>query len=214
MKSLFLSLALAFSLSALAQSPKYAGAMQARMVTFDTARTAETLTDLANSFERIAEAEKTQWHPYYYAALAHTYAGYQQVRGKMGGMAAVVDPVADKADALLAKAEALSANNSEIWVVRKMILSLRMLGDPMNRYMSLKGQIDAALETAQKLNPDNPRIYLLQAQDLWNTPEQFGGSKTEAKKLFGLALQKFDSFRPDGELAPNWGRKTAESFLK
>jgi hypothetical protein len=35
-----------------------------------------------------------------------------------------------------------------------------------------------ALETARKLNPNNPRVVdLLEGQDKFYTPEQFGGSK-------------------------------------
>jgi hypothetical protein len=70
-----------------------------------------------------------------------------------------------------------------------------------------------ALEMAKKLDPSNPRIYLLEGQDRFFTPEQFGGSKAEAKKLFEECLLKFDAFRPATAIDPQWGRSQASYFL-
>lgn len=214
MKRVLLSLtSLLLMVASFAQSEKYVGAMQARVSAVDTTRSVEGLKDLSASFERIGDAEKTQWLPYYYAALAQVNAGYTLTMGKMGGMAATLDPIADKAELLLGKAEALNKDNSEIYLVKKMIASLRMMADPMARYMQYGPQAQQALETAKKLNPENPRIYLLEGQDKFFTPEQYGGSKTEAKKLFELALQKYDAFKPATNLDPVWGRSTTEYFL-
>jgi hypothetical protein len=196
-----------------AQSEKYLKAMQARVAAVDTTRNTANLNELSASFERVAEAEKTMWLPYYYAALTQVNAGYMMTNGKMGGMADVLDPVADKAEALINKAEALSKDNSEIYIVKKMIASLRMMADPMTRYMQYGPIAEEALATARKLNPENPRIYLLAGQDKFFTPEQFGGSKEEAKKLFEDALKKYDSFKPASDIEPNWGRSTTQYFL-
>jgi hypothetical protein len=115
---------------------------------------------------------------------------------------------------LLNKAEALSQDNSEIYVVKKMIATLRLTADPMNRYMKYGPDAAEALETAKKLNPENPRVYFLEGQDKLFTPKQFGGSKEEAKKLFEFALQKFDSFKAENELMPHWGKGQTAYFLK
>jgi hypothetical protein len=96
--------------------------------------------------------------PYYYAALAEVNAGYSTMNGKMsGGMGDKLDPIADKAEILLNKAEAMSKDNSEIYIVKKMIASLRMLADPMSRYMTYGPQAAEALELAKKFNSENPR---------------------------------------------------------
>ena len=60
--------------------------------------------------------------------------------------------------------------------------------------------------SAKKLNPENPRVYLLEGQDKFYTPEQYGGSKSEAKQLFEQATKKYDSFKPASDIDPNWGR--------
>ncbi len=199
------------SLSVFAQSEKYMKTMEAKLEGFDTTRNVATLQDLSNTFERIGDAEKTQWLPYYYAALCNVNIGFQSSRG--GGDAAVTDPYADKAENLLNKAEALSKDNSEIWVIRKQIATLRLLGDVMHRYMTYGKEGAEALAMAKKLNPDNPRIYVLEGTDKFNTPEQYGGSKEEAKKLFDVAKEKFDTFKPESSIAPDWGRAQMNYFM-
>lgn len=215
-KFLFLSLASFMMGTAFAQSDKYVKAMEPKVAAIDTTHTVAGFTDLANAFERIADAEKTQWLPYYYAALAQVNSGYAMMNGSNvmnGGMTATLDPIADKAENLLNKADALSKNNSEIYVVKKMIASLRMLGDPMSRYMTYGPAASEALETAKKLNPNNPRIYYLEGQDKLFTPEQYGGSKTEGKKLLEEALKKFDASKPESSIAVQWGRPNTQYFL-
>ncbi len=204
------------AITAFAQNEKYVKAMEALVTTVDTTRNVETLKTLSNSFERIGDAEKTQWLPYYYAALAQLNAGngIMSTQDPMkGGLAATLDPLADKAEELLNKAEAMKKDNSEIFVVKKMIASMRMMGDPMNRFMQYGPQATQALETAKKLDPSNPRITYLEAIDKFYTPEQYGGSKTEAKKLFEEALKKYDGFKPESSIHPSWGRGNTQYFL-
>lgn len=195
-------------------SEKYINAMKAKMPAVDSTSSAAGFLELANAFERIAEAEKTQWLPYYYAALCNVNAGLMMGGPDiMSGNAAKTDPIADKAEKLLNKAEEMMKDNSEIYVVRKQIASLRMMGDVMSRYMTYGPEATAHLEKAKKLNPENPRVYLLEGQDQFFTPEQFGGSKAQAKLLFESALKKFESFKPESEIHPSWGAATANYFL-
>lgn len=198
-----------------AQMPeKFTKAMEALVPAVDTTTSPEGFTALAHSFERIAEAEKNQWLPYYYAALCHTNAGLMMTGGNvMAAHADKTDPIALKAEKLLAKAEELSKDNSEIYTVRKMMLTLRMMGDVMNRFMQYGPEAATALEKAKALNPDNPRVYILEGQDKFYTPEQFGGSKAEAKMLFETAMKKFEIFKPETTIHPSWGMPMVQYFL-
>jgi hypothetical protein len=216
MKKFFLSFTLlVFTLGLFAQSAKYTSAMKDKIGSLDTSRDISSLKDLSASFERIGDAEKTQWLPYYYSALALVNAGNFIYINNVSNPASLkdLDALADKADQMITRAEALQKDNSEIYTVKKMISSLRMMVDPMNRYMTYGPKAQEALDMAKKLNPENPRIYLLEGQDKYFTPEQFGGSKTEAKRLFEEALKKYDSFKPASELDPNWGKNTAQYLL-
>jgi hypothetical protein len=196
-----------------AQSEKYLKAMEAKVAAADTTATAEGWMALANDFERIADAEKTQWLPYYYAALGNVSQGFMISGGQAAGMAAKTDPLADKAEQLLNSAEALEKDNSDIWCVRKMIATLRMTADPMNRWQKFGPLSAEALAKAKALNPENPRTFLLEGQDKLYTPEQFGGSKSEAKVLFETAIRKFGTEKPVSSIHPHWGLHQANYFL-
>lgn len=202
-----------FAAAGFAQNEKYYKAMGERVAQVESVREPAALKDLSAAFERIGDAEKNQWLPYYYAALTQANAGMFSINGLEGGKAGQVDPIADKAEQLLDKAEALSKDNSEIYIVRKMIASLRMMADPQSRYMTFGPKAAEALAMAKKLNPENPRVYLLEGQDKFFTPEQYGGSKEEAKKLFEAAMQKFATFKPVTPLDPSWGQGTTQYFM-
>lgn len=209
-KILFSLLAICVTASGFAQNEKYVKAMEQLVPAVDTTRSVEGLTDLANSFERIANAEKTQWLPYYYAALclinkANTLYAMQQLDQ--------IDPAMDKAEPLLKKAQELEPNNSEIFCVVKMLNTGKMMADPMNRYMTYGPAAAEALEKAKALNPENPRVYLLEGIDKYYTPEQFGGSKEEAKKLFLLSREKFSFAKPASSITPSWGLTQVMYFL-
>jgi hypothetical protein len=214
-KFLLLNTLSLFLLSSFAQSEKYVKAMEKLVPSVDTPWNADQLKELSNSFERIADAEKTQWLPYYYAALTRVNAGYALMMsgGGMGASADKTDPEGNKAQELITKAEALSKDNSEIFVVKKLIATLMLVGDPMNRYMTYGPAAAEALETAKKLNPENPRVYLQEAADKINTPEQYGGNKEEGKKLLEEATKKFESFKPESSIHPNWGRNQVQYYL-
>jgi len=195
-----------------AQSEKYLKAMEGLVPGIDTIITIDGLTEMSGAFQRIAEAEKTQWLPYYYAALSQVNLGYLTMGGQMGN-ADKIDPIANRAKDFLNKAEALSKDNSEIFVIKKMIASLRLMGDPMNRYMTYGPAAAEALETAKKLNPENPRVYLQEALDKFYTPEQYGGSKPEAKELLEVTLKKLEAAHPASSIDPSWGRSSAQFHL-
>ena len=212
-KIVLFSIAVTTLSAVFAQSEKYMKAMQTNVSALDSLHTVDAWTDMTNTFQRIAEVEKTQWLPYYYAALSHVMSGLMMGQGQMGGIADKVDPVADKAEELIIKAEALGKENSEIYCVKKLIATLRMMGDPMTRWQTQGPIATEALNRARALNPQNPRVYLLEAQDKFYTPEQFGGSKTEAKALFEESLKKYESFKPESDIHPNWGKSQAQYFL-
>ncbi|OSZ73725.1 hypothetical protein CAP36_17115 [Chitinophagaceae bacterium IBVUCB2] len=214
-KVFFIMLVSLMAIATFAQSEKYIKAMEAKIAMLDSNNSADAWKELANSFERIAEAEKTQWLPYYYASYSNVMIGYASMPqdGGMGDNSSITDPYADKAESLLNKAMALTTPNTEIFCVKKMVHSLRMMGNPMSRYMTEGAKATEALAKAKELNISNPRIYILEAQDKFYTPEQFGGSKAEAKLLFEKAQNLFDTYKTENSIAPNWGRSQVKYFM-
>ncbi len=211
--TVLLAAVLLFTTSATAQNEKFTKRMTQLIAQMDTARTPNQWQEVGTAFERVAETEKTQWLPFYYAALSNCNQATMQLTNIEGGATDITDPAADKAEALLTKALALTKESSETLIVTKMIASLRMMGDPMSRFMQYGPIAAKALATAKAMDVNNPRIYLLEAQDKFYTPEQFGGSKTAAKKLFTKAAELSKAFKPETALHPNWGMGTINYFL-
>ena len=111
--SLITTFAIVINLSA--QNDKMIKAMTGPVTALDSIRTVEGWTAAANQFQRIADAEKTEWLPYYYAALSNVMSGLM-TGGNQGDK---TDPLADKAEALINKADELKKDNAEIWIVKK-----------------------------------------------------------------------------------------------
>jgi hypothetical protein len=210
-KMIVLAVTMSIMTAVFAQNDNYNATMKELVSRLDSSDSADKWTSLAGTFERIGDAEKTQWLPYYYSSFSYLMAANMKTMGKQDRD--ITDPAADKADAALTKALALTKENSETWVIKKMVATMRMMGDPMNRYMTDGVAASEALAKAKEMDPSNPRVYLLEAQDKFYTPEQYGGSKAEAKILFDKALQLYSSFKPETELHPNWGKGQAGYFV-
>ena len=83
----------------------------------------------------------------------------------------------------------------------------------MARFQQYGPAAATALETAKKLNAENPRVYMLEGEDLFFTPEQFGGDKAEAKKRFETAMSKFNAQKPESSIHPKWGMGSTQYFM-
>ena len=167
-------------------------------------------TAQANDFARIGDKEKTLWQPYYYAALSIIKKGRELMQKNQ---VAQLDDVAKEAQNYIDKAEALSPNNAEIFLLKKMNHGLKMMVNPMERWQTEGQAAQVALNEAKKLDPENPRISILEAEDLYYTPEQFGGSKSKGIELFKKALEQFKTYKIKSSVDPNWGQGEANYFI-
>lgn len=209
MKKLFLTTLLFIAVSNFAQT-SFDKIMTDKIAKIAQLKTPDEFTALSNDFTRIGDKEKTQWLPYYYAAQTTIEKGRNLMRS---GKIAELDPIAAEAQKSLDQAADLSKDNAEILILQKMIHNLKMMVDPQSRFMS-EGMLGAeALSKAKKLDPENPRITLLQAEDTYYTPEQFGGSKTKGLELFQQSADQFKVYQPKTPLDPNWGKGEADYFL-
>jgi hypothetical protein len=204
MKSIIFSLLMLTGLVALAQSDKYVDAMKKNLALFDSAKTTADYQALANTFERIGDAEKTQWLPYYYAGLALATSGWNDPNVDKDANATRMITLCDKAAAL--------DNNSEIYALRNMAATQQMMVDPQTRWQTYGMQASKDIEDGLKMDPDNPRLYYLRGESIFNTPPAFGGGKEKAKPVFEKALALFKMEKPK-PLYPNWGMQRTEEQL-
>jgi len=193
-----------------AQSPQYQDAMTKQVGLLDApaSYTPQSMLDISNTFERIAAAEKNQWLPYYYAAYTQVMSALMtQDKDKIDGLA-------DKAEANINKADSLKQNDDEVACIRSLIATSRIMVDPQSRGQQYGPESGMQIQKAKQINPENPRVYLLEGQALYYTPEQFGGDKAKAKEILQVALQKYAAFKPASSIAPHWGEPHAKDLLQ
>jgi hypothetical protein len=222
MKQIFLLAAVIFSVAANAQSDKYTGAMKQSLSMFDSAKNAADLENVAASFQRIGDAEKTQWLPYYWSAMALATEGwkyYPNEKGvtevKVSDLSGTMTALASRINTLLDKADAVATDDSaksEILTIRNMAATQQMLVDPQSRYMTFGAEAGQDLQKAMTLNPNNPRAYYLQGMSIFGTPEQFGGGKEKAKPVFQKAVD-LGSAEQEKPLYPHWGLDMSKAML-
>lgn len=208
MKKMIIALMLFSSLVVNAQSDKYTAAMQKNLSMFDSAKTTADFQGVAAAFERIGDAEKTQWLPYYYAGLALTMPGWTDTKLDKDANAERIKALCDKADALTQT----DADKAEILAVKNMATTQQMIVDPQTRWATYGQEGAKYLQKAKQLDPNNPRLYYLEGAGIFGTPEQYGGGKAKAKPILEKAVELFKAQQPK-PLYPHWGQQQAEGML-
>lgn len=204
MKKIIAIIAVLISISGFAQSEKYVAAMKKNLAQFDSVKATAQYQSLAGAFERIGDAEKTQWLPYYYAGLALTTAAWADSTIDKDVNSEKVKALCDKADII--------QKTSEICEIRNMAATQQMIVDPPSRWATYGQEASVQLKKGMELDPNNPRLYYLQGMSIFGTPEQFGGGKAKAKPVFEKAVALFNAEQPK-PLYPDWGKKQAEDML-
>jgi hypothetical protein len=185
---------------------KYMEAMQKNIQVVCSAKTSEELLAGINSLERIGEAEKSKWEPYYYAGF-----GYVMLTTREDDPTKK-DGHLDLALKALERARFIKGDESEIAALEGFVHMMRVAVDPASRGQQYSGMAFQAFGKALAVNPDNPRALALMAQMQYGTAQFFGTSTAEACGTLVKALEKFDTSTSDNPLAPKWGKPMAEGL--
>lgn len=194
-----------------AQDAKYIKAMEKNISMIDSANVQtqpNLFQDAYNAFERIAGANSKEWLPLYYQSFCEVMMGMRQTDNQKK------DEYFDKAEALINKADSLQPDNSEIYVLKSFITSMKISVDPQNRGQQLGMKSGMLLGKALQLDPENPRAYFLKGQGLIFTPPQFGGGKDKAIPVLETAVKKFAKFKPTSSIMPHWGEAKCKAALE
>lgn len=191
---------------ATAQNDKFTQAMLANLEKAKTAQNVSDFQEVANGFERIAVSEKNQWTAWYYAGWYNLIINFQE------SDVAKKQQFLDQAKKLIDEGLKVKPDESELLVVKVMAYYAEMAINPANA-MDLFPKTAELLEKAKSLNANNPRIYLTQAEAIFNMPVEFGGGKEKAQPILQTAKEKFDKFVPENQLSPDWGKERCEMLL-
>ncbi len=195
------------TLASVGQNKKYAAMMKKNISFLDSAKNDVQFLAAAMSFEKMSIEEKKDWLPNYYAGMAYVRVAFEKEGEE-------IDKWADKAEVCIKRADSLSAENAEIYVLKAMCSTSRIMVDPMSRgFMFGKEAYDYS-QKAMTIDPNNPRPYANKGQGTFYTPEGFGGGPKKAKPYIEKAIEKYKIFKPQSELHPNWGEKMCKDLLK
>jgi tetratricopeptide (TPR) repeat protein len=197
-----------FCVSVFAVSPEYHDAMLTNIKSIDTIKKSDDYLAMAGTFEQIADNEKMEWLPKYYAAFCYVNASFatQENEDKK-------DLYADKALQLADEALKLRPTESELYSLIGFANLAKLSSRPMLRGMTHTSIVKDYLNKSMELNPNNPRPYYLMGTLTYNLPGFMGGGKENAMPQLQVAIEKFNKFVPSSELSPMWGRRHCEYVM-
>jgi hypothetical protein len=192
-----------------AQDSKYLQIMEDQVGKTDTAETVEEWLNIANTMERVALKETEEWLPAYYASFAYFLTGlFSEDKKEQWNYY-------DKAEVWINTCESKAGiDSSEVLVLKANIWGMQISLKPMKLGPSLGPLSENALKDAERINPKNPRIYLLRGQNAYYTPPMWGGDKDKAYELLKKAKEMFEKFEPASSISPRWGLFQTEYLIK
>lgn len=203
---LLLVIGLAFFLANGTYSQSYTEQMKSNIAKMDTSETKEEFKAVFEKFEKLISLDNDNWLSYYWSAYSGTIYGLFLKDDKQQ------ESTLQKAKKYLDKADSLSPRNSEIYCLKAFCLSGEFVTKGMGSVLSLKKRFYDYLDKAFWYNINNPRYYMLKGSALYASPIIFGGDKKEGKRLVKTSLEKYESFRPQSAIHPNWGKREAEQM--
>jgi hypothetical protein len=205
-KSFWLVLFLALPVTTKAQTMEES--LSKTLMKMDSVQNLSSMMNVSAQFDMIASKWENEWSSNYYAAYAKVIVSFiVQDNNKK-------DLFLDEADKYLGKVKAIEGQNDETWVLAALITNARISVDGQNRGMQYGGTFNQDIEKAEKINPENPRIYYLKGTSLFYTPEMYGGGKTKAKPYFEKAKELFAKESKSSVIKPVWGEKQNLDYLK
>ena len=174
---------------------------------FTSATAMGALMTANNKFNLIATRWGNQWAANYYAAYSNAFISTKETDAKRK------DQLLDVADSYIAKVNTLDGASDESMVLTAYVAYARFLVDPPNRWKKYLDLMNTNLEKAKKVNPDNPRIYLLEGIPVFNKPKLYGGGKDKAKPYFEKAKELFAKQATPDITKPYWGEKENADYL-
>ena len=161
--------------------------------------------ELYVQFEQLYAVNKTNWLIPYYAGMTKSI----MCLLKMGDK----DALANDALLWVGRAKSIMAND-EVYCAESLAYTAKMSVNPLLRWLTYEGKIKKALSYAKKLNPNNPRAYVLEANIQQKIPYIFGGGCNSVKPLIQKAELCFNTQTKSNSVEPSWGKQSLVQLKK
>ena len=181
---------------------------KALMATAMDANHMDGLRQARASFERLSQDEV-------HAPLAHYYIARIESHLMNLVMQEDEDAAIDYADSALDHldiATELDEDFAEAYAMMSSILGRKSGLQPM-RAMFLGPKSERMMSKALDMEPDNPRILLIDAISLYYKPSMFGGDKDRAREGFERAADLFAEEARTPSVQPTWGHDEVHAWI-
>ena len=179
--------------------------LEAVVMQFNQTNNPSSYTQLYLQFEQLYSVDKTNWLIPYYAGMTKSI----MCLLKMGDRDALAN------DALLWVGRAKSiVKNDEIYCAESLAYTAKMSVNPLLRWFTYESKIKNALSLAKKLNPNNPRAYILEANIQQKLPFIFGGGCKATKPLIQKAEICLNAQSNLNPTDPSWGIQSLVQLKK
>ena len=205
MKNLFIFFILLSQLPVQAQETNQAKALESAVLQFNQASKSQAYQELYLQFEQLYAVNKSNWLIPYYAGMTRSI----MCLLKMGDR----DALANDALVWVGRAKSI-VKNDEIYCAESLAYTAKMSVNPTLRWLIYEGKIKNALKLAKKLNPNNPRAYLLDANIQQKLPFIFGGGCKAVKPLIQKAELCFNNQTKANSIEPSWGIQSLVQLKK
>ncbi|MFM2258786.1 MAG: hypothetical protein RLZZ424_719 [Bacteroidota bacterium] len=205
MKNLVALFVLLLQLPLQAQSPNQSKVLESAVMQFNQANNPNSYKQLYLQFEQLYSVDKTNWLIPYYAGMTKSI----MCLLKMGDR----DALANDALLWVARAKAIEVND-EIYCAESLAYTAKMSVNPALRWFTYEGKIKNTLSLAKKLNPSNPRAYILEANIQQKLPFIFGGGCKSAKPLIQKAELFISNQNRANSIEPSWGIQSLVKLKK
>lgn len=209
MKTITLFFLMFISIATMANDEKYYEQMSKQIQAVYTAKSMDEFQAAVNTLERIGNAEKNKWEPFYYSAFGSI------MMANLEKEASKKDAFLDQALAAVEKGKGIAANESELVALEGFVHMIRITVDPASRGQQYSGLAMQTFGKALGMNPNNPRAMSLLAQMQFGTAQFFKQQPTEACATASKALGLFDSVtKSENPLAPQWGKEMTVELIQ
>jgi len=202
MKKTILSFAILFmALTGMSQSIEYYSAMGDALNQYANCKTIDDFQALGNRFNLIANAEKTEWLPFYYHAHCYIIMSFMEPSD-----AKKKDEFLDVAEKSITKMIDLAPKESEVYALQSMFYSARLVVNPMERgqkYGAVSGQ---AVGMALGLDANNPRARFIKLRNDMGSAQFFGKDPKEYCPQASELFAAWDSYKIKSPIYPSWGK--------
>ncbi|MDQ7051959.1 MAG: hypothetical protein Q9P14_03320 [candidate division KSB1 bacterium] len=168
----------------------------------------EQMHEARGMFERLLSIKPLQkWTHYYLGYADYRMSLFYQPKDRQRAR-----QLLDRAIEHLKQAIRLDNRFAEAYALLSSCLGQKIQYEPASA-MFLGPQSAKNMQAALALEPQNPRVVLLNALRLFFTPPMFGGSTDKGLAGFRRATELFARFNAADSLAPDWGHEEAFAWL-